>query len=201
MSHPPSIDSVRPAPAYEEDIKKTASGPRNSSDAESQKIEPALDVFGDESGAEIQYKTMAWWQASMVMVAENISLGILSLPAVLATNGLVAGILALISLGILSTYAGYVLWQFRMRYPQVASYTDIGDVLFGRVGKEVLGVAYVVFCIFCMASHLLTFSIALNVLSDHGTCTLVFGFVGLIVFVILTIPRTLKGISGLAIVC
>ena len=48
------------------------------------------DPFGDESNAEVKYKTMEWWQAGMLMIAETISLGILSLPSVLATVGMVA---------------------------------------------------------------------------------------------------------------
>lgn len=62
---------------------------------------------------------MTWWQGAMVMIAENISLGILSLPAVLAKIGLIGGLIAIIGLGIFTTYSGYVLWQFKMRYPQV----------------------------------------------------------------------------------
>lgn len=156
---------------------------------------------------------------SLVMVAENISLGILSLPAVLSEVGLVAGIIALLGLGAFSTYSGYVLWQFRMKYPQVsmsraqltgfpvanrsqcASMGDVGEVLLGRVGRELFGFAYVVYCVFCMASHLLTFTIAMNVITQHGTCTIVYGIVGLILFSILTIPRTLKGVSFLSIIC
>lgn len=108
-----------------------------------------LDVFGNEDGAEIQYKTMTWWQGAMIMIAENISLGILSLPAVLKTIGLVGGIIAIILLGIITTYSGYTLWQFRMRYPQVASFGDVGQVLMGKFGRELFGFAYVTFCVFC----------------------------------------------------
>lgn len=34
-------------------------------EAASKRIEMPLDAFGDESNAEVQYKTMSWWQASM----------------------------------------------------------------------------------------------------------------------------------------
>lgn len=47
------------------------------------------DPFGDESNNEIKYRTMHWWQAGIIMIAETISLGILSLPSVLAAIGLV----------------------------------------------------------------------------------------------------------------
>lgn len=55
------------------------------------------------------------------MIAENISLGILSLPAVIAKVGLIGGLIAIVGLGIFTTYSGHLLWQFRMRYPQVCS--------------------------------------------------------------------------------
>lgn len=47
------------------------------------------DPFGDETNAEVKYRTMKWWQTGMVMVAETVSLGILSLPSALATLGLI----------------------------------------------------------------------------------------------------------------
>lgn len=37
----------------------------------SKRIEEPLDAFGDETNAEIQYKTMKWWQASMGMFLPN----------------------------------------------------------------------------------------------------------------------------------
>ena len=54
-----------------------------------------------------------------VLIAETVSLGILSLPSVLATIGMVPGVILIASLGILATYTGYVFWQFKMKYPWV----------------------------------------------------------------------------------
>ena len=86
-------------------------------------------------------------------------------------------------------------------YVQIINYADIGGVLLGPIGKEVFGAAYIIYMIFCMASHILTFTIALNVLTGHATCTIVWGAVGVVIFTILSIPRTLKNISFLSIVC
>jgi amino acid permease len=55
----------------------------------------------------------------IVMIAETISLGILSLPSVLAAIGLVPGIILIAGLGILATYTGYVIGQFKLKYPYV----------------------------------------------------------------------------------
>ncbi|KAG4035744.1 hypothetical protein MFRU_001g05120 [Monilinia fructicola] len=173
---------------------------RQDDESSDMKVAEVLDAFGNEEGAEVQYKTMTWWQGSLVMIAENISLGILSLPAVLAKCGLIGGLIAIIGLGVFSTYSGYVLWQFKMRFPQITNYADIGGVLLGPWGREIFGVAYVIYCIFCMASHILTFTIAMNVLTNHASCTIVWGVVGLAVFTFLSLNRTLKNVSFLSII-
>lgn len=78
------------------------------------------DPFGDEECMVVQYRTMEWWHASFIMIAETISLGILSLPSVLATVGLVPGVILIVGLGIITTYTGYTIWQFKMAYPHVS---------------------------------------------------------------------------------
>lgn len=55
------------------------------------------------------------------MIAETISLGILSLPSVLATIGMAPGAILILSLGIVATYSGYVIGQFKMAHPWVSS--------------------------------------------------------------------------------
>lgn len=113
------------------------------------------DPFGDEEDSEVKYKTMSWWQAAMVMIAETISLGILSLPSVLASIGLVPGIILIIALGIIATYTGYTIYQFKMAYPHVHNLGDVGEVLLGRIGREVFGAAQTIFLIFTMGSSTL----------------------------------------------
>jgi hypothetical protein len=78
---------------------------------------------------------------------------------------------------------------------------DAGEVLAGKVGREVLGVAQMLFLVFIMASHLLTFTIAMNTITGHGTCSIVFGVVGMVLSFILSLPRTLVKMSWLSMVC
>lgn len=49
-----------------------------------------------------------------------------------------------------------------------------------------------------MASHVLTFSIMMNVTTDHKFCTIIFMVMGMVISFIFTIPRTLKGMSYLS---
>ncbi|KAJ5243717.1 hypothetical protein N7489_003813 [Penicillium chrysogenum] len=158
------------------------------------------DAFGDETNAEIKYKVLKWWQGGLLMVAETISLGILSLPAAIAGIGLVPGLILLIGLGLLATYTGYVIGQFKWRYPHISSMADAGEQLMGRFGRELFGTGQLLFLIFLMASHILTFTVALNSITGHATCSIVFGLVGLILSLILSLPRTLEKMSWLSLV-
>lgn len=78
---------------------------------------------------------------------------------------------------------------------------DAGEVLMGPIGREVLGAAQLLFLIFISGSHVLTFGIMLNTLSNHGACTIVFNVIGLIVCFIFTLPRTLLKVSWLSLAC
>ncbi|CAG7967778.1 unnamed protein product [Penicillium salamii] len=162
--------------------------------------EQRQDAFGDEENAEIKYKVLKWWQGGLLMVAETISLGILSLPAAIAGLGLVPGLIILIGLGLLATYTGYVIGQYKMRHPHISSMADAGEVLMGRFGRELFGTGQLLFLIFLMASHILTFTVALNSITGHGTCSIVFGVVGLILSLLLSLPRTLEKMSWLSLV-
>ena len=142
----------------------------------------------------------------MIMIAETVSLGILSLPSVLATVGIVPGVILIIGLGIIATYTGYVLGQFKAAYPHVHSMAEAGEILFKplgcpRFGKEFLGTAQVIFWIFTMGSHILTWTIAMNTITDSATCTIVWSIVALVLFWICDLPRTLERVSWLSIIC
>ncbi|RAL04682.1 putative neutral amino acid permease [Aspergillus ibericus CBS 121593] len=160
--------------------------------------EPENPFSHDETG-EVKYRTLAWWQCGMIMVAETISLGILSLPSAVASLGLIAAVILILGLGALATYTGYTLGQFKLRYPHVHSMGDAGAVMMGRIGREVLGTAQLLFLVFIMGSHLLTFIVMMNTLTEHATCSIVFGVVGLVLSFVLTLPRTLKKVSWFSI--
>ena len=131
----------------------------------------------------------------MVMIAETVSLGVLSLPSALSTLGLIPGLSLLVGLGLIASYTGHIIGRFKLRHPHVHSMGDAGHVLFGRIGGEIFGIGQLLFMVFIMASHLLTFSIAMNALSSHITCTMIFVAAGAVLSFVLTIPRTLQNLS------
>ena len=87
-------------------------------------------------------------QAALIMIAETVSLGILSLPSALATIGFVPGIVLIIGLGLLATYTGYVLGQYKAAYPRVHNLADALEVMWGPFGREFGGAAQTIFLIF-----------------------------------------------------
>ncbi|KAJ6051414.1 uncharacterized protein N7446_006046 [Penicillium canescens] len=157
------------------------------------------DPFGNEEMAEVKYRTMKWWHCGMLMIAENISLGILSLPSAVATLGMAPAAIILLFMSGLSWYTGYVIGQFKIRHPHVHSMGDAGEILMGRIGREVLGIGQLLLLIFLMSSHLLTFTILMNTLTGHGTCTTVFGVVGVIVCFLGALPRTMEKVYWMSV--
>ncbi|KAJ5112357.1 Amino acid transporter transmembrane [Penicillium argentinense] len=158
------------------------------------------DAFGNEEFAEVKYKVLRWWQGGLLMVSETISLGILSLPAAVAGMGLTPALVVLIGMGLLATYTGYLIGKFKSRHPHISSMADAGEVLMGRFGYGLFGTAQLLFLVFIMASHILTFTVALNAITKHATCSIVFGVVALILSLICSLPRTLEKVSWLSLV-
>ncbi|KAF2723424.1 hypothetical protein K431DRAFT_325500 [Polychaeton citri CBS 116435] len=151
---------------------------------------------------------MTWWQACAIMIAETTNLGILSLPSVLATIGMVGGLILIVGLGILATYTGYVLSQFKAAYPHMNNMADVGEILcaplgFPRVEREISSAAQIIFLVFTMGSHTLTrtrFFVAFDTVTGHDTCSIVWEVVVMIVLFIYTLPRTLKKVSYMSVI-
>lgn len=133
----------------------------------------------------------AWYR--MYLILEFIPL-----PSI--TTSISAAIMILF-ISALSWYTGYAIGQFKLRHPHIHSMGDAGELLMGRIGREVLGIGQLLLLIFLMASNILTFNILMNVLTDHGTCTLVFGVVGLVICFLGALPRTMEKVYWMSVIC
>ena len=171
----------------------------------------SADLFVGEDHAsvacgDIQFKSLKWWQCGMVMIAETVSLGILSLPSVLSTVGLIPGFILILGMGILASYSGYTIGQFKQKYPNVNSMGDAFEILCTplgcpKFGKEFGGAAQTLFLVFSMGSHILTWIICFNAITDYVVCDIVWGVIALLVFWLIDLPRTLKNMSHWSIAC
>jgi hypothetical protein len=66
----------------------------------------------------------------------------------------------------------------------------MAGVLWGPIGREFVGIMFVIAFIFCTASSILAISIGLNAISDHGACSVAFTFVGTIMTIMFSCIRT-----------
>lgn len=107
----------------------------------------------------------------------------------------------LIGLGLVASYTGFIMGQMKRKFPQITTMADAGEVIGGKWGREFIGACWILFFIFIMSSHLLTFTVAMNSITSHGTCSIVFGIVGMVVSFICSLPRTLEKMSWLSLVC
>ncbi|KAF4470752.1 neutral amino acid permease [Fusarium albosuccineum] len=145
------------------------------------------------------FRTLKRWDTIFILFANQIGLGILSLPSTLKTLGIIPGLIALIGIGVLSWYTAYELLQFYRLHPQVVNGVEMTRFVGGSWLEGVAGVMMMIQVIFVAASAIVTLSIALNTISDHATCTVVFIFVAVAACYLLCIPRTTKFVSHLGI--
>ncbi|KAF5654453.1 neutral amino acid permease [Fusarium heterosporum] len=156
------------------------------------------DVFGDITAEGPNYRSVGWIGTVALMMKTQIGLGVLSIPAVFDVLGIVPGIICLIVIATITTWSDYMIGVFKRNHPQIYGIDDAGYLIFGRVGREIFGIAFCLFWIFVAGSGMLGLSIGLNAVSLHGTCTAVFVAVAAICGFLLASVRTLGRISMLA---
>ncbi|KAF4466458.1 n amino acid transport system [Fusarium albosuccineum] len=138
---------------------------------------------------EAHFRRLGWKRLTVILIVEAIGLGVFSLPGAFRTLGVVAGTFCCVFLGFVAIYTGWIVGKIKVAYPSVNHYGDIGGLLGGRWGEEIIGFMYVLQLILMTSSYVLTGTIAFNVLSDEGTCGLVFSVVsGILLFALAVMP-------------
>jgi amino acid permease len=146
------------------------------------------------------YKTLGRWRACVLLITIEVGIGILSLPAALQTLGLIPGIIAILGLGSLTTYCGYILVQFYRRYPMVTNLVDCAYIISKPFGIFFAG-AFMLNLVLICASANITMSVALNTLSDHAMCTVAFMAFPHITCWLLCLPRKFTFAAALSWIC
>ena len=76
-----------------------------------------------------------------LMMKTQFGLGVLSIPQILDSLGVVPGILCILAIAVITTWSNYVIGTFKLNHPEVYAIDDVGELLFGRIGREILGTA------------------------------------------------------------
>ncbi|KAF3987335.1 hypothetical protein FT663_02924 [Candidozyma haemuli var. vulneris] len=142
------------------------------------------------------FRGVTCFGAAVLIAKAQFGLGVLGIPQTFVALGIVPGLICLLALCALSTWTGYIVGQFRLNHPQVYSIGDAAEIMFGKVGREVMGGAFWLYYALVYGASLLTLSIAFNTLSEHAVCTTVWVAIGAVVtFVLGTLIRTMKVMS------
>lgn len=79
---------------------------------------------------------------SALMMKTQLGLGVLSIPSVFDSLGIIPGIVLLCVVGAITTWSGHMVGVFKLRHREVYGIDDVGNLIFGRVGREVMAVAF-----------------------------------------------------------
>lgn len=145
------------------------------------------------------YRTMGRWDTALVLVTNQVGLGILSLPSQLQTLGIVPGVIAIVGLGLLSTYTAYELLQFYRRYPHVVNIVDMARVVGGKPFEVVVAIGLLIKLVLTCASATVTLSVAFNTMSGHAMCTVGWVGVSAVLCWLLCLPRKFAFVAHVGI--
>lgn len=156
------------------------------------------DLF-DVNNGDVNFRGVSWQGAAILVTKFQIGLGALSLPSTFHVLGFAPGIICFLALGLICTFSGYICGTARQYYPHMHSIGDAAQLLFGKAGREFIGIIYYIYVTLVAGAGMLTVSVALNTLSEHGTCTMVFlGVTCAATFLVGTVFRSLEKVSWIS---
>ncbi|EFX04795.1 amino acid transporter [Grosmannia clavigera kw1407] len=158
--------------------------------------ETSHEVFKDSADG-VNFRTVSWQSATVVFLKIQFAMSILSVPGSLSTLGAVGGSLSIVGWEILNTYTALILGEFRDRHPECHTLADMCGHIWGQFGKELVGFQIIVAQVLISAGGIVSVSTAFNALSDHGACTVWFGFVASVLITLFSSVRTFSRLSWL----
>ncbi|TXT08899.1 hypothetical protein VHUM_03027 [Vanrija humicola] len=133
------------------------------------------------------YRSLGIVGAFVLMTKANVGLGVLSIPFVFMSVGMVPGIILLILMNFIIMYCALVIGDFKQNHPEMYAIADAGFIIGGKVGRE----------IFVAGAGMVGVATSLNAVSTHGACTAIFIFVAAIAGWACASVRTLGKVAWL----
>ncbi|CAI6274371.1 unnamed protein product [Periconia digitata] len=134
------------------------------------------EIFKRGEGLE-DFRTVGWIHTSVIFLKLIFATGVLTIPSAMYTLGAFPGAINVLGWQFLNTYCAQVQGQFRHNHPGCHSIADMGELVGGKIVKEVTGVLFLVAFIIVGASGMVGVSTALNALSNHALCTNYFSII------------------------
>ncbi|KAH9809204.1 N amino acid transport system protein [Teratosphaeria destructans] len=146
----------------------------------------------DTNGVHINFRTVSWIKAAIFLLKMTFATGVLSIPAALYTLGAVAGAIFIVFWGLLNTYMAYIQGQFKLAHPSVHTVADAAHIAIIDLGCR-QKTAYVVREVTGLGA--LGLSIALNAVSKHSACSIVFGLAAYLIVATVASIRKIEHLS------
>lgn len=142
-----------------------------------------------------KFRSLGWKRLTIIAIVEAIALGSLGLPSAFAALGMVTGVILTVGIGLLAMYAGYIIGQVKLMYPEVAHYADVGRLIMGRWGSRIFICSFVALLVFVIGSHALTGAIAFKTITQSDSCSVIFSIVSAFILMLLAIPPSFAEIA------
>ncbi|KAL1850099.1 hypothetical protein Plec18170_007197 [Paecilomyces lecythidis] len=99
-------------------------------------------VFGETNDIGPNYRNLGWVGTIVLMVKAQVGLGVLSVPAVFDSVGMIPGILLICAVAGIATWTSYMVGIFKLNHREVYGIDDAGGLMFGKIGREVFAAAF-----------------------------------------------------------
>ncbi|TIB02576.1 hypothetical protein E3P94_00943 [Wallemia ichthyophaga] len=154
-------------------------------------VDEEVDAFEHLKGTEgyVEYRTLDWFQAGGLLLAETLALGVLSFPNLAAQIGVAPTIVATIILAFLAWITGYILVDFKVNHPSVMNFADVGRIIGGPIFKWVMLIGIVLKSVLIQASHINSGGTAFTEMSRNARCSVLLCFCMALLGFVCTIPR------------
>ncbi|KAJ5659560.1 hypothetical protein N7507_006011 [Penicillium longicatenatum] len=146
-------------------------------------------------GGNAKFRSLGWKRLTIIAIVEAIALGSLGLPSAFAALGMVTGVILTVGIGLLAMYAGYIIGQVKLMFPEVAHYADVGQLIMGRWGSRIFIGAFVALLVFVIGSHALTGAIAFKTIAQSDSCSVIFSIVSAVILMLLAVPPSFAEIA------
>ncbi|KAF4343017.1 neutral amino acid permease [Fusarium beomiforme] len=161
-------------------------------------------VFGHVGDKGPNYRSLSKIGTIALMTKTQVGLGVLAIPRTFHVLGLIPGVFCLVGISVMTAWSNYMVGSFKLNHPEVYTIDDAGFKMFGKIGREIFAVIFMLNWVFISASAMLGISVGFNAVSTHALCTALFVFFAAIITFFLASIRTLSKIGWIAwvgIVC
>ncbi|KAL5118341.1 hypothetical protein ACEQ8H_003690 [Pleosporales sp. CAS-2024a] len=142
-------------------------------------VEDDGEVFKRGEGIE-DFRTVPWVHTAVIFLKVIFATGVLTIPSAMYTLGAFPGAINVLGWQGLNTWCALIQGQFRNNHPGCHSIADMGQLVGGRIVKEITGILFLAAFIIVAASGMVGVSTALNALSNHSLCTNYFSIIAAI---------------------